>query len=147
MPKKKNMLPAPRNYCFACGKANPHGMHLRFTFDKARRQISSSFALGKRYSGPPGSCHGGIIATILDEAMAKLNGPNQVTAVTAHLAVEYLKPVPLHQPLRAEAHETRSHGRRRFRQAAILNSQGLVLAQGKGIFITLDPKKMRGGSV
>src|ERR1700710_1939777 len=118
MPKIKKM-PTPHNHCFGCGKENPHSMRLKFTYDEASREVASSFRLGKRYSGPPGYCHGGIIATILDEAMAKLNKLHQVTAVTAHMAVDYLRPVPLEQPLRAEARETRSDGRRRFRQAAI----------------------------
>ena len=77
------------------------------TMNRLARSLSR-FRLGKRFSGPPGYCHGGIIATILDEVMAKLNKPNQVTAVTAHMAVDYLRPVPLNQPLHAEARETRT---------------------------------------
>ena len=79
--------------------------------------------------------------------MAKLNKPNQVTAVTAQMTVDYLKPVPLNKPLRAEAHEIRTSGRRRFRSAAILNEEGVVLARGRGVFITIDPQKMFGRSV
>jgi uncharacterized protein (TIGR00369 family) len=139
MSTKTTRLPVPKNHCFGCGKENPQSMRLKFTYDEAKRQIASSFRLGKRYSGPPGYCHGGIIATILDEAMAKLNKPNHVIAVTAHMAVDYRKPVPLNKPLHAQAHETRIAGRRRFRDAAILNSEGVVLAQAKGIFITIDP--------
>jgi uncharacterized protein (TIGR00369 family) len=143
----KKKIPTPHNHCFGCGKENPQSMRLKFTYDEEKRVVASTFRLGKRYSGPPGYCHGGIIATILDEAMAKLNKPNQVTAVTAHMAVDYLKPVPLNKPLRAEAHENKTDGRRRFRDAAILNGEGVVLAQAKGIFITIDPHKMLGRSV
>jgi len=149
MPKKNphTVIPAPKNHCFGCGKENPQSMRLEFTYDEAARQVASSFRLSKLYTGPPGYCHGGIIATILDEAMAKLNKPNQVLAVTAHMAVDYLKPVPLHKPLRAEAREIRIGGRRRFRSAAILNEDGVVLARAQGVFIAIDPQKMPGRSV
>jgi len=60
-----------KNYCFACGANNPDGMRLRFTYDEERGCFVCRFRLGKRYTGPPGHCHGGIIATILDEAMAR----------------------------------------------------------------------------
>lgn len=144
MPKKiaHSTLPAAKNHCFGCGDANPHNMRLKFSYDEKQRLVAGRFRLSKRYTGPPGYCHGGIIATILDEAMAKLNKPNQVIAVTAHMAVDYLKPVPLHQPLRAEARETRIGGRRRFRSAAILDEAGVVLARAQGVFITIDPKKI-----
>jgi uncharacterized protein (TIGR00369 family) len=144
---KKQVLPGPKNHCFGCGKQNKQSMRLKFTYDESTRQVASRFRLSRRYSGPPGYCHGGIIATILDEAMAKLNKPNQVTAVTAQMTVDYLKPVPLNKPLRTEAHETRTNGRRRFRTAVILNEEGVVLARGRGVFVTIDPHKMLGRSV
>ena len=144
---KKQVLPGPKNHCFGCGRQNKQSMRLKFTYDDSSRQVASRFRLSRRYSGPPGYCHGGIIATILDEAMAKLNKPNQVTAVTAQMTVDYLKPVPLNKPLRTEAHETRTNGRRRFRTAVILNEEGVVLARGRGVFVTIDPHKMLGRSV
>jgi uncharacterized protein (TIGR00369 family) len=144
---KKQVLPGPKNHCFGCGKQNKQSMRLKFTYDESTRQVASRFRLSRRYSGPPGYCHGGIIATILDEAMAKLNKPNRVTAVTAQMTVDYLKPVPLNKPLRTEAHETRTNGRRRFRTAVILNEEGVVLARGRGVFVTIDPHKMLGRSV
>ena len=91
-----------KNYCFACGKDNPEGMRLRFTYDEERDMFVCRFRLGKRYTGPPGHCHGGIIATILDEAMGKVNKLRNVIAVTSEMTVNYLKPVPLNKPLRVE---------------------------------------------
>ncbi len=132
----------PNNYCFACGKDNPDSMRLRFTQDESKGTVSSRLRIHKRYAGPPGYCHGGIIATILDEALAKLNKLYGVTAVTGHLSVDYLRPVPLEQPLIVEAREVDIKGRRRFREGAITDKSGEVLARGKGVFITIDPQKM-----
>ncbi len=132
----------PNNYCFACGKDNPDSMRLRFTQDKSRGIVTGRVRLHKRYAGPPGYCHGGIIATILDEAMAKLNKLHGITAVTGHMAIDYLRPVPLEKPLLVEARETDVKGRRRFRESEILNKDGQLLARGTGVFIKIDAEKL-----
>ncbi len=133
-----------RNYCFACGKDNHEGMHLHFTFDEDRNCFVSRFRLGKRYTGPPGHCHGGIIATILDEAMGKVNKLRHVVAVTAEITVNYLKPVPLNKPLRVESREVKVRGRQHINMAEILNRKGEVLARSRGLFIAIDAQKMFG---
>ena len=131
-----------KNYCFACGKNNPDGMRLRFTFDKERGCFVCRFRLGKRYTGPPGHSHGGIIATILDEAMGKVNMLRDVVAVTSEITVNYLKPVPLRQPLRVESREVKVKGRKHTNMAEILNEKDEVLARSQGLFIAIDPHKM-----
>jgi uncharacterized protein (TIGR00369 family) len=131
-----------KNYCFACGKNNPEGMLLNFTYDEPRHRFVCRFRLGKRYTGPPGHCHGGIIATILDEAMGKVNKLRQVIALTSRITVDYLKPVPLNQPLRVESREVTVRGRRHTNMAEILNQKGEVLASSKGLFIAIDPHRM-----
>ena len=133
-----------KNYCFACGKDNPNGMRLRFTYDEERDCFVSRFRLGKRYTGPPGHCHGGIIATILDEAMGKVNKLRHVVAVTAEITVNYLKPVPLNKPLRVESREASVKGRQHINMAEILNKKGEILARSQGVFIAIDPHKMFG---
>jgi uncharacterized protein (TIGR00369 family) len=133
-----------KNYCFACGPNNPGGMHLKFNLDEARQTFVCKFRLSKRYTGPPGHCHGGIIATILDDAMGKVNKLHQVIALTREMTVEYLKPVPLHQPLRVEGREVEVRGNKHINSAEILNEKGEVLARSRGIFIAIDPEKMFG---
>ncbi len=117
-------------------------MHLKFIYDEERKCFTCNFRLSKRFTGPPGYCHGGIIATILDDAMGKLNKLRQVLAVTAELKVNYLRPVPLNVPLRAESRELRVRGRRHFHLAEIMNADGKVLARGRGLFIAIDPGRL-----
>jgi uncharacterized protein (TIGR00369 family) len=131
-----------KNYCFACGKNNPEGMRLKFAYDEKRDYFISRFRLGKRFTGPPGHCHGGIIATILDEAMGKVNKLRQVVALTSQITVDYLKPVPLNKPLRVESREVRVRGRKHINMAEILNQKGEVLARSKGLFIAIDAHRM-----
>jgi len=131
-----------KNYCFGCGKNNPDGMRLRFTYDEKLNGYLSRFRLDKRYTGPPGHAHGGIIATILDEAMGKVNKLRDVVAMTVEMTVNYLKPVPLNKPLRVESHEVSVKGRRHVNMAEIRNQKGEVLARSRGLFIAIDPHKM-----
>jgi uncharacterized protein (TIGR00369 family) len=131
-----------KNFCFACGKNNPDGMRLRFTYDEERECFVCRFRLSRRYTGPPGHAHGGIIATILDEAMGKVNKLRHVVALTSTITVDYLKPVPLNKSLRVESREVRVRGRYHTNAAEILNQNGEVLARSKGRFIAIDPHKM-----
>lgn len=124
------------------GNNNPDGMRLRFTYDEERNCYVCRFRLDKRYTGPPGHCHGGIIATILDEAMGKVNKLRQVVALTSEITINYLKPVPLNKPLRVESREVKVKGRRHVNMAEILNQTGEVLARGRGLFIAIDPHQM-----
>lgn len=135
-------VPVKKNYCFGCGPDNPDSMRLKFRYDKKRGLVSSRISVNPRFAGPPGYVHGGIIATILDEAMAKLNKLHGVTAVTGHLAVDYLRPVPLEKSLLIVARETNVKGRRRLREAEITNQKKEVMARGTGLFVTVNPEKV-----
>jgi uncharacterized protein (TIGR00369 family) len=131
-----------KNYCFVCGMNNPDGMRLKFILDEARQTFVCQFRLSKRYTGPPGHTHGGVIACILDDAMGKVNKLHQVVALTREMTIEYLKPVPLHKPLRVEGRELSVQGRQHINTAEILNDKNEVLARSRGIFIAIDPEKM-----
>jgi uncharacterized protein (TIGR00369 family) len=131
-----------KNGCFACGKDNPTGMQLRFFLDEAARQASCEFTLEGRYQGPPGHAHGGIIATILDEAMGKVNKLSNVLALTRTMNVEYLKPVPLEKQLTVIGRAQSVAGRQHVNVAEIINQDGDVLARSTGTFIAVDPARM-----
>jgi uncharacterized protein (TIGR00369 family) len=117
-------------------------MHLKFVLDEKNRRYVCRFRLSNRYLGPPGHAHGGIIATILDEAMSKANKLRQVVAMTAVMKIEFLKPVPLGELLIAEGRPVRARGRICLNAAEIRNSAGAVLARARGKFIVIDPERL-----
>jgi len=133
-------FPLRKNFCFACGQDNSKGMRLKFAQEGNR--FVCHFKLGKRYTGPPGYCHGGIIATILDDAMGKLCKLRQVVAVTSKMTVEYLKPVSLYKPLRVESRELSRRGRRLTHKAEITDEKGAVLARSRGVFVIINPEQV-----
>src|ERR1043166_9729935 len=136
-----------KNHCFACGKDNAVGMHLKFFLDHDAKHANCQFKLSRKYTGPPGHAHGGIIATILDEAMGKVNRFRNVLALTSAMEIRYLKPVPLGKPLTVSGYEQSVEGRKHINVAEIKNGEGQVLARSVGTFIAIDPEKMFAGLV
>ena len=137
------LKPNPTNRCFGCGGANERGMQLTFEQDDATRRIRGVFKIAPEYQGGPGFVHGGIVATLLDEVMAKVSRFEKDYAVTGELNIEYLKPVPVGEELAVEGWEIGREGRIRRRQGEIRNSAGVVLARGAGKFVEVDPEKFR----
>lgn len=131
-----------RNYCFGCGKDNPEGMRLKFSLDESSRRFVARLRLPRRFQGPPGHAHGGIIATVLDEAMGKVNRLRSLVALTSAMRVQFLRPVPLGEPLIVEGWEIRKRGRRLTHAAELRNQQGQVLARSRGTFVVIDPERM-----
>jgi len=132
--------PNPSNKCFGCGGDNAAGMKLTFEQDNVNRKIVGRFVLGERYQGGGGFAHGGIIATLLDEAMGKVCRFREVRAVTAELTVEYLKPVNVQTEIVVEGRETEQKGRNIFMTGEIRNGVGEVLARGRGRFVVIGQK-------
>ncbi len=130
------------NNCFGCGDQNPQGLHMHFVIDDADPQAISATAtiqLTALHQGPPGCIHGGIIATMLDEAMSKLNRALKVVAMTRHMEVDYLRPVRVGDTLTVTSHHLRREGKKIFHAAEITGSEGTALARGKALFVVIDP--------
>jgi uncharacterized protein (TIGR00369 family) len=129
--------PNPANICFGCGGANSGGMKLTFEQDDAARCIRGQFRIAQQYAGAPGMVHGGIIATLLDEAMGKVNRFRGVRAVTAELQIDYVRPVPVDQEIIVEAREVEVKGRNLYHEGEIRDRRGDLLARGRARFVTL----------
>ena len=131
-----------QNFCFGCGKDNARGMRLKFYSDEETRRTFCKFKLPRHLQGPPGHAHGGIIATILDEAMGKVNKFRSVVGLTRSMNIEYLKPVPLGKELTVTGWEQKVEGREHTNVAEITNAEGEVLARSSGVFVVVDVAKM-----
>ena len=73
--------------CFACGKGNPIGLKLQFRFDG--EDYVTEFEVKPEHQGWTGIAHGGLLATVLDEAMARLLWEKGLNAITGRLSVRY----------------------------------------------------------
>ena len=128
------------NRCFGCGQANESGLRLDFLLADDGSVVSFP-VVASAFEGHPGYLHGGVIATLLDEAMSKAVRARGSTSMTRKMEVDYLRPVPSEKPLRLEGRIVRDEPRKHWAEARILNEKGKVLAEAKGFFIEVSPQK------
>jgi len=84
------MMPLRDNeHCYVCGKKNSAGLGIEFEIDKTARTIRASFIPTSSHQGYEGIVHGGILSSLLDEAMAKLAFTVGLPAVTAEITVRF----------------------------------------------------------
>jgi uncharacterized protein (TIGR00369 family) len=139
--KLEPLLHGALNRCFGCGQTNRYGLRLKF-FVNDEHTIVCRLRLARRFEGPPGHAHGGIIATLLDEAMSKANRQLGVLAMTRHMEVDYLKPVPLGARLLLTGRHTGHSEKKHYCEAQLANEEGTVLAKAKALFIEVSPEML-----
>ena len=84
-------------FCFACGQNNPIGLKLKFV-EIAGRYVAKC-VMDKNYQSFNGVLHGGIITTLLDEAMGGYLFHLKQPAYTGKLEVRYRRPTPTGEQL------------------------------------------------
>lgn len=81
--------------CFVCGPENPIGLRASFVTDQATCTSTAALRLEVAYQGWQGVIHGGIIASLLDEACIYACRAKAEQCVTAELQIRYRKPLPV----------------------------------------------------
>jgi len=120
-------------WCFVCGSENPHSIGLTWWVDDG--VLRSDFTLNDSQQGPPHHAHGGASAAILDEAMGLVVWATGLKVAAVNLEVNYLKPLPLHQPLTVEARITQKDERKIISAGEIKLSNGVTAVNGRGIYV------------
>jgi acyl-coenzyme A thioesterase PaaI-like protein len=103
------------------------------------RRVRGSFTVTEHHQGAPGLAHGGVIAAAVDEGMGYLLWVVQKPAVTAHLEVDYRRPLPVGSRLELEGRVDRLEGRKIF---ASMEGRvdGEVVVAAKALFLTVGVK-------
>ena len=112
--------------CFGCGQKNPVGLKLKIIKDGD--EASGEFTIGELYQGWRGFAHGGIISTILDEAMAYTFFP-EIKGVTAKTEVRIRQPAPVGVPMVVTARLLRKTRKLLTTIATISLKDGTVVAE------------------
>jgi uncharacterized protein (TIGR00369 family) len=122
------------NRCFGCGPASSNGLHLEFRLAEDKTAVCLA-TIPESFESFSGYLHGGIIATLLDEAMSKAVRTLGIMAMTVQMEIDYLRPVPSGKPIRLEGRLLRSEGRKHWAEATITSGKGSTLAKSKGQFM------------
>jgi uncharacterized protein (TIGR00369 family) len=121
--------------CFVCGENNPNGLRLTFEIDKEKQTLKTTFVASPTFQGWDGIVHGGILSTLLDEAMAKLVYELGYQAVTASIEIKFKKPAPILEPLLVFGEVTEVSKRLIRAKAHIAKKDGTILAVGISTFM------------
>lgn len=110
------VTPLPSHYdrCFGCGRDHPTGLHIEMFAADDELHVMGSFTVTEHHQGAPGLAHGGVISAAVDEGMGYLLWLVQSPAVTAHLEIDYRRPVPVGSRLDLDGRVERIEGRKIF---------------------------------
>ena len=118
--------------CFACGKSNPIGLKLEFEISEGGRRVKTECLPNPWFQGWSNIVHGGIIATILDEAISRIGTVIWGASLTAYLQVRFRKPAPVGEKLYVEAEATRIRSRFVEAKARMSLGDGTIVAEAIG---------------
>ena len=113
--------------CFGCGANNPIGLKLRFELRDCR--YVAEFTPMPEHQGFVGVTHGGILATLADEAMARLVWEEGNAALTAEFSMRFKQPAEVGKPLLVSGWVERSDGRLLFCRCEIRKPDGSLVAE------------------
>jgi uncharacterized protein (TIGR00369 family) len=116
--------------CFVCGRSNPVGLYMKF-YDDGETQVMSDFTVPEQYQGYPGVVHGGVIAAMLDEVVARVSmiGDPHHFMMSVKLQVLYRHPVPTEKPLKIVGRILRLRGRLGKAEGQIILPDGTVACE------------------
>jgi len=117
--------------CYACGKKNKKGLHLEFTSCERDKNIETTFIPSELHQGWQGVVHGGIIATVMDEAMAKLAHFLGYHVVTASLDVRFKDMAKTRELLKVKAEVTKLSKKLIYTKAVANREDGKVIAEAR----------------
>lgn len=124
--------------CFVCGKANAHGLQLKWT--TVGHRTESEFYPSRWHQGWRGIVHGGILATVLDEAMTRLAWELHGDAVTVEMTVRYFNPARTGEKLIVTGEIGETKNRLIPAKAEVRNAQGRIIATATGKALKVKSK-------
>ena len=130
--------------CLVCGLKNPFGLHTSF-FELENSELLAIFKPREEHQSYPGRLHGGIISTILDEAIGRaimIQSESDIWGVTVDLKIRFKKPVPLHEELRVLGRITKNSSRFFEGTGELLLQDGTVAAEGHGKYLKIPLEKI-----
>lgn len=120
--------------CFACGEDNPISLGLDFK-KSGKNKVKALFVPKEVHQGYNNIMHGGLISTLLDEAMAKVLSLNNILALTAKMSIRFNQPIPIGESLEITAEITKNKTGLYFTEAEVKSSKGNVFASAQAKFM------------
>jgi uncharacterized protein (TIGR00369 family) len=132
-----------RWYSPVYGPGSPVAPPMVVTDEPEAGRCTGRVTVGKQHEGPPGLVHGGVVATLLDHALARSARVAGHGGLTATLTVTYRRPVPLGVPLVVTGELVGVEGRRATARARVVaeDDPGTTLAEGEALLVALRAER------
>lgn len=130
--------PGDDNMCFVCGEDNPISLNIEFEYDEEKDHVIANFMPDEKLSGYRDVMHGGLVSTLLDEAMAKAIRFKGWQAVTAEMKVRFLEPVRLDKKIVIKGRVQDKRRRIIETTAKLEGKMGKELARASAKFIMVN---------
>ena len=132
-------------HCFVCGVDNATGLMLDF-FETDSGEVVVETIVPERFQGYPGVVHGGIVASIVDEALGRVHmgadPDNPRFMYTAKLSVQYRRPVPTQKPIKIIGHAQKSKKRYATATAEIFGPNGELLVEAEAVLVNVPQETL-----
>jgi acyl-coenzyme A thioesterase PaaI-like protein len=129
-----------KELCVVCSPEHPTGLRIRYR-TTVEGMVTANWTPSSEWTGFPGIIHGGVVSTVLDEAMSKAVAAAQCHALTAELRVRFHKPVSCTECVSIRGWIV-SRSRRLFRtEASLKAADGTELAHAWATFLPLRQPK------
>ncbi len=118
--------------CFVCGEKNPAGLKLRLRTDPKRGESAAEVTFAAHFQGWAGIVHGGLVATVLDEAMIYAAAAKGLKCVTGEITVRYVKPVSAGVTYGLKGRFLEDKGRIVLAESVLVGGDGQEVARATG---------------
>ena len=126
--------------CFGCGWNNPFGLKLNFHWDG--KTARAEFTPPRFYQSWPDIIHGGIVTTMLDEAMGHATRFSGISDfLTAAIQVNFKRPALVGKPLIITGSMTGNAGRSIEAEATVALPDGTLVAEGKAAQVIIEAQR------
>ncbi|MGO3327009.1 PaaI family thioesterase [Gordonia sp. (in: high G+C Gram-positive bacteria)] len=124
--------------CFGCGDDVPVGLHLKVIAGEGLT-VDAQMPVLDWMQGGPGVIHGGVLSAAFDEVMGTSPLLVGKPVVTAHLEIDYAKPIPLGSTLEFHARILGRERRKIYIEAfAHLGDPEKPVARAHSVFVVID---------
>jgi len=113
-----------------CGQDNPIGLKLKFA--PAGAGVRAEFTPSELHAGYEGLVHGGILAALIDDAVANIWFVHGQEAVTAKIEVRFRREARPGERLIVTAEPTGPKRGLETARATVARADGAVIAEGVG---------------
>jgi len=114
---------------------------------EADGSITVQATLRDAQGGPPGHIHGGVLASLLDEAMGAAAWQAGHKSLAANLSVNFKQAVPVGCEVLVSARVERIEGRKAYTRGTLTLPDGTVAAEATALFIAVPDLPDDGGFV